>query len=222
MRPSSLASAASRICSPAVSRRWSTFSSRWSGTTSRGFGGGSVGSDCWAAAAPGAASAASTSSLKRERGIFLLPWGRGCQCAALGQVPAGPSDVEVARLRMVQDDGAGALLGPELVLVGQLDADPGGTQQLQQRRLIGEVGAGRVAEAVARAAVALLEQLAHLPGVVVAEPELGPDLAVDVLGQGLSQLDPQPVQPDIVLVAVGGEPVAGDLGRALADGDHLQ
>ena len=96
------------------------------------------------------------------------------------------------------------------------------TQQLQQGRLVGEVRAGRVAEAVARAAIALLEQLAHVARVVVAEAELGADLAVDVLGQRLGQLDAQPVQADIVLVAVGGEPVARDLGGALADRDHLQ
>ena len=99
---------------------------------------------------------------------------------------------------------------------------PRSTQQLQQRRLVGEVRAGRVAEAVARAAIALLEQLAHVARIVVAEAELGADLAVDVLGQRLGQLDPQPVQADIVLVAVGSEPVARDLGGALADGDHLQ
>ena len=47
-------------------------------------------------------------------------------------------------------------------------------------------------------------------------------LAVDILGQRLGQLDAQPVQADIVLVAVGREPVAGDLRGALADGHHLQ
>ena len=89
-------------------------------------------------------------------------------------------------------------------------------------RLVGEVRAGGVAEAVARAAIALLEQLAHVARVLVAEAELGADPAVDVLGQRLGQLDAEPVQADIVLVAVGGEPVAGHLRGALADGHDLQ
>ena len=69
------------------------------------------------------------------------------------------SDVEIARLGVVQDDRGGRLLGVELVLVGQLDADPRGVEQREQLALVGEVGAGGVAEGVARAAVALLEQL---------------------------------------------------------------
>jgi hypothetical protein len=37
------------------------------------------------------------------------------------------------------DDRRGALLGPELVLVGQLDPDPRRAQQRQQLALLGEV-----------------------------------------------------------------------------------
>ena len=42
--------------------------------------------------------------------------------------PAAASDVEVAGLGVVEDDRRGRLLGVELVLLGQLDADPGGVK----------------------------------------------------------------------------------------------
>ena len=97
-----------------------------------------------------------------------------------------------------------------------------GAEQLEQHRLVGHVGAGRVAEGEARAAVALLEELAHLARVVAGDAELAADLAVDVLGEALGDLDRQAVQVQVVLVAVGGEPLARDVERALADGHDLQ
>ena len=56
----------------------------------------------------------------------------------------------------------------------------------------------------------------------MAEAELGADALVDVLGQRLGHLDAEPVQVDVVLVAVVREPLARDLGGALADGHDLQ
>jgi hypothetical protein len=40
---------------------------------------------------------------------------------------------------MVEDDRLGRLLGPELILVGQLDPDPRRVEQGQQLALLGEV-----------------------------------------------------------------------------------
>jgi hypothetical protein len=41
---------------------------------------------------------------------------------------------------MGHDDGRGRLLGVELVLVGERDADLLGVEQREQRALVGEIG----------------------------------------------------------------------------------
>src|SRR5579883_1964392 len=74
---------------------------------------------------------------------------------ARGGSRAAISHGEVLGLRVVADDGRGRLLGVELVFVGHLDADAAGAEQVEEARLVGEVGAGGVAEGVARAAIAL-------------------------------------------------------------------
>ena len=45
---------------------------------------------------------------------------------------------------------------------------------------------------------------------------------MDVLVQALGGLDGEAVEVEVVLVAVGGEPLAGRVGGPLADGDDLQ
>ena len=56
----------------------------------------------------------------------------------------------------------------------------------------------------------------------MAEAELGADPRVHVFRQRLGHLDAEPMQVEVILVAVGEEPLARHLRGALADGDRLQ
>src|SRR3546814_6179897 len=76
---------------------------------------------------------------------------------------------------MMQHDRRGRLLRVELVLVGQHDADLRRLEQAQELLLVPQLRAGRVAEGVARAAIALAEHGIEVAGVLVAEAELAPD-----------------------------------------------
>src|ERR1700685_3019154 len=75
------------------------------------------------------------------------------------------SHTEVLRLAMVQDDRVGGLLGMQLHLLGELDADPGGLEQAHHLGPVGQVRAGRVAEGVPRAAVVDPEEAIQVLGV---------------------------------------------------------
>ena len=70
---------------------------------------------------------------------------------------------------MVEDEGGGGLLRVELELVAEGEADALGAQQRENLALVFQLGAGRLAEGVARAAVALQQQAAALAGVLGAE-----------------------------------------------------
>ena len=65
----------------------------------------------------------------------------------------------------------------------------GGSSRDQLRPVL-QVGAGRVAERVARAAVALPEDLVHVVGVLTGESQLGPHPGVPVLRQRLGRAAP--------------------------------
>src|SRR5512133_2875034 len=100
---------------------------------------------------------------------FWAGWPHGWAYSARSKthsriVPSRPSDVKILRLRMVNDDGVGGLLGGEHVVLGQLDADLLRTQQLDDLFPLRQIGTGRIAEGVAAAAIALLEQLADAGG----------------------------------------------------------
>ena len=66
------------------------------------------------------------------------------------------SRAEVLRFRMVDDESIGRLLGMKLQLLGQGDADPVGSQQLDDFRSVFKVGAGGITEGVARSAIRLV------------------------------------------------------------------
>jgi SAM-dependent methyltransferase len=132
------------------------------------------------------------------------------------------SDREVLRARVVANEGRGRLLGPQLVLVAHANPDAIRPQKVQEHLLVGQVGAGRVAEGEAAAAVALLEELLHLARVLSGDVEIRPHLLVDVLGQPLRRLHGEPVQVQVVLVEVLGEPLARDFRGVLSHGDDLQ
>src|SRR2546428_7910349 len=83
----------------------------------------------------------------------------------------GPSRLDldhvIDRGRVVDDDGRGRRLGHQLVSGGEGHADaPLGLEQLEQLRLVGQVGARAVAERVALAALRLEAELAADPAVL--------------------------------------------------------
>src|SRR5947209_7701540 len=86
-----------------------------------------------------------------------LPEPRECRSSANETRPA--LHRKILRLRVVDDDGRGGLLGVELVFLTEADADLLGVQQLQELLLVGEVRAGRIAEGIAAAAIALRQHL---------------------------------------------------------------
>src|SRR3546814_10362172 len=91
-----------------------------------------------------------------------------------------PSDGKVLGLRMMQHVRRGRLLRVELVLVGQHDADLRRLEQAQELLLVLQLRAGRVAEGVARAAIALAEHGIEVAGVLVAEAAPAPAPLVDI------------------------------------------
>src|SRR6202034_4731370 len=64
------------------------------------------------------------------------------------RVPPGLCD-EVLGRRVRADDGVGGLFGLELRIVAHGDADPVRPEELDDLRVVGQIGAGRVAPRVA-------------------------------------------------------------------------
>src|SRR3546814_20100471 len=93
------------------------------------------------------------------------------------------------------------------------DADLRRLEQAQELLLVLQLRAGRVAEGVARAAIALAEHGIEVAGVLVAEAETAPDPLVDILGQRPGHLDAEAVQVEGVLIADILEPRASHAGR---------
>ena len=90
-----------------------------------------------------------------QRAVHVPQDGAGGRRRELSSASEGSGRVEVLRLGVVDDERVGRLLGVQLQLLGQLDADPLRLQQLDQLGAVLQVRAGRVAEGVARTAVAL-------------------------------------------------------------------
>ena len=114
---------------------------------------------------------------------------------------------------MVNDDRRGRLLRNELELLAQRDADAPGIEQVEDLLLVLEVRARGVAERVPRAAIALIEQLLDRRRVVSGDPELLADPLVPELRERLGHLDAEPVQVQVLLVAVVGEQLGGGVAR---------
>src|SRR2546422_9153208 len=136
------------------------------------------------------------------------------------------SDVEVLGLRVVGHQGRGGLLRIQLELLAEGDAQPLGLEELDQLGLVLQIWAGRVAEAVAGPAVVLVEELDDLAGVIAADAQLGPHLAVEVLGEGLRGLHPHAVEVEVIGVAALREPAPLHLAhprthRHCGEGDHV-
>src|SRR3546814_8352465 len=92
---------------------------------------------------------------------------------------------------MVQHDRRGRLLRVELGLVGQHHAHLRRLQQAQELLLVLQLRAGRIAEGIARPAVALAEHGIEVAGILMAEAELAPDPFMDVLRQRLRRSEEQ-------------------------------
>src|SRR5215213_3694499 len=129
---------------------------------------------------------------------------------------------EVLRLLVVDDDGGGGLLGDELELFAQLDADALGREQLEELRLVFEVGARRVAEAEARALVALVEEFREFRRVAFGDAQLFADALVPEFRERLGRLDREAVEVQIVGVVVRAEKLLRVLARAPPYGDELE
>ena len=110
--------------------------------------------------------------------------------------------IEVLRLAVVDDQSGRALLRLELERLGKHDADTLGIQQRPELYLILQARARRIAEAVTRALVALFEDRLSVAGVAAGDAPFNADLLVDVLSQGLSQLDTQAVQMKVIVITV--------------------
>ena len=65
----------------------------------------------------------------------------------------------------MDNDGVGALFRIEGVFIGQLNAYSGPIKQCEQLRLILEVRARRITEAVSRALIPLREEALHVRGI---------------------------------------------------------
>src|SRR5690606_18004838 len=77
------------------------------------------------------------------------------------------SDIEVLRLRVVQHERIGGLLGMQLQLLGQLHPDPLGFEQLDQLDAVLEIRARAVTEREPGAAIGELEVLRDLLRILV-------------------------------------------------------
>ena len=100
---------------------------------------------------------------------------------------------EVRRLRMMDDDRRGRLLGVELVFFGEGDAEVLGAQQGQELLLVGEVWTCRIAERVAATAIALREHRLGVARLLGGKAQFTADALVQVLGKSLGHLDGEAV-----------------------------
>jgi hypothetical protein len=129
--------------------------------------------------------------------------------------------VKVFGLRVVGDDRVGGLLGDEHEVLSQGDGDGLGIEQFDDESAVFEVGACRVAEGIAGAAIPLLEELTGGGGVFAGEAKLGADAFVPEFSQRLGGFDAEAVEVEVILVFVVEAKFLGDLGGAVADGDEL-
>ena len=82
-------------------------------------------------------------------------------------IPFGNSDIEILCFRVVQDKSVRGLLGMQLQLLGQFDADSFGFEQRNQLGSILEIRARAVSERIASAAVLEIEVTGNLGGILL-------------------------------------------------------
>src|SRR5262249_59305119 len=99
------------------------------------------------------------------------------------------SDRVITRLRVVDDQGGDGGLRVHHEALGQVDADSLAWEEAEDRRLVGEIGARRVAGAVALAAVAGLEAIRHRQLRRIRQGPALSDLPVQPRGRALAGFD---------------------------------
>src|SRR6185369_376293 len=123
---------------------------------------------------------------------------------------------EVPRLRVVQDERRDRRLGIHHESLRQLDADLPSIEELEQGCLVRQFRAGRVAEAVALAAVAPLEAVDHRRLGRIREAPLLAQLPVQPLRRGLRGLDRERLERVAQQILAGVLELLGALAYALA------
>src|SRR5690606_8155949 len=118
----------------------------------------------------------------RRRGGRAAPARRQHPRAGRDALPSLPAlqlllpDAEVLRVGMVNHDRAHRRLGLHHELVREHDADLFGAEQVEERALHGQIGAGRIPEGVPPPAIARLEALFHRHLRIVREAPPASDL----------------------------------------------
>ena len=107
-------------------------------------------------------------------------------------------------------------------LFRKLDADALGAEKVEELRLVFEVRARGVAEAEARALIALMEELRKLRGVVAGDAQLFAHALVPEFGERFGRLDREAVEVQIVGVVVRAEKLLRVLARSPPDCDELE
>ena len=135
----------------------------------------------------------------------------------VGQLVAtDPADPEVVAVRVPQVVAGDRGARPHRERLGQPDAGPRlRLEQVEQRRLLGVVRAGRIAGRRADALVALGDEVGvreRLVGRVA--PQLAPDALVEPLGEGLGQAVGEGLGEDRRVVVVGRLELGHDLVEA--------
>ena len=102
----------------------------------------------------------------------------------------------------MHDDCRRRLLGHELKLLREGNADPLGPQQVEELLLIFEPGTCRVTKAVAGALVLLVKQFFDLPCISAADAEFLPNSRMPQFCKRLRAFHAQPVKVEILLVIV--------------------
>ena len=106
---------------------------------------------------------------------------------------------------MMYDYRRRRLLRIEHEFIRQLNTDPLRLQQFEQLCLVSYIRTRRVAEAVARSLIALVEKLRKLRCVIARKPQLFADPLVPQFRQRLSRFDRQAVKQKVILIIVRGE-----------------
>ena len=131
------------------------------------------------------------------------------------------SNVEVFRLRVMRHDRVGRLLGHQHEILAEAHANLFRPQELYYERSIFQVRAGGISEAVAAAAILLLEDFANRGIIFAGEAQLLTHPLVPQLSKRLGRFNAEPMEIQVFLVSVGGSKVFRKFGGFVADGDEL-
>ena len=159
------------------------------------------------------------SQVGREPALHLAQACALAGCVVLGLLARDPPDGEVTRGRMAEVEAGDARARDHGEALRQLDSGFLGTQELEERSLLGVIGAGRVAERGPDAAITLRDQV--LLRVLLARlVPLAPGHLVEVLGESLREPVGERLDHDRAVVVVFGGIAVGQLVGADPGGDR--